>query len=862
MKTLFFSSLFYFLLLSVYTQNLIPEIENIHEVVNSTELKIRKKIANEYYWYEDFANGLSGNNSSATETWTTGSTTNHANVWKHDKDGPKGSYSSNLPFGSESSANGWMIFDANLQTDNTNYGGFITIEAYLESPVIDLSGLHTTSVGLEFNHNYRTCCASNVFPVNISVGYYNGSNWIWTDKNTGNNVHNKSVGQVQDSKHTPEVKTINIVDVVKNAKNSGNNLIKIRFHWNKAKNSSNSYYYWMIDDVRIVELFDYDSELLTIYSGDIINSYEYYSIPQIQFTNNIVVGGTFKNVGGENITNTIKTVSVLEDITGLEVHESSSLGYNLTPGQENAIWHNTNFIPSDVGRYTIKSTVSQNEIDQNIENNSKSKKINVTEYEWGHYTPNNSEGTVITSGLYSGAALSFYEIEEDATIYGMYVYIKDSPSRQNTIGQFVTVSIVDFQSSTTFKQETFSLNSNLINNVISIRFSTPLVVAAGESYQAKIEGYGGGNYLIIAADYDGDEDNSTLIIQDDQVYGANYDPYLHLSFDPNIATTGVCSTPPSIPTLSSTSTLISCESVVNIEVIAGSLNSANRWYIYEGSCSGISLAYSTSGNFTLRPDKTTTYYVRGEGGGCIGSCAQITINVQDNVAPVPNISSLPSINSDCGIEYIWELDVPKATDNCDGEIFATINQKLPFYQNTTINWTYKDKSGNTTSQTQSVLFNNASINTSVTKSGNSLISEESNPNAKYQWIDCSNNVIVSYDNGREFSPLKSGNYKVRIYVDGCGFESDCTNIILGSNDSIKNPIKLYPNPATNKINIELTNLVPNTTININDVTGKIAKSVNVTSNKTVIDVADLSTGIYIVKIKNDNGFNSLKFIKE
>ena len=64
---------------------------------------------------------------------------------------------------------------------------------------------------------------------------------------------------------------------------------------------------------------------------------------------------------------------------------------------------------------------------------------------------------------------------------------------------------------------------------------------------------------------------------------------------------------------------------------------------------------------------------------------------------------------------------------------------------------------------------------------------------------------------------------------------------------------IYPNPATEFVTVELSDNVKNienTDIEIIDLNGKTLKAIKAKSEKTNIDVSDLSTGVYFVKVGN------------
>lgn len=62
--------------------------------------------------------------------------------------------------------------------------------------------------------------------------------------------------------------------------------------------------------------------------------------------------------------------------------------------------------------------------------------------------------------------------------------------------------------------------------------------------------------------------------------------------------------------------------------INGTLNGANEWAIYTGSCGGTELGTTTGSSFNVTPTATTTYYVSGRGGCVITeTCQMVTISV-------------------------------------------------------------------------------------------------------------------------------------------------------------------------------------------------------------------------------------------
>lgn len=71
----------------------------------------------------------------------------------------------------------------------------------------------------------------------------------------------------------------------------------------------------------------------------------------------------------------------------------------------------------------------------------------------------------------------------------------------------------------------------------------------------------------------------------------------------------------------------------------------------------------------------------------------------------------------------------------------------------------------------------------------------------------------------------------------------------GLNDDVNQPkVSIYPNPATNLVNISTENAK---TISIMNSIGQIVYTSNVTSSTLSIDVSQFATGVYFVEIKNE-----------
>jgi hypothetical protein len=74
-------------------------------------------------------------------------------------------------------------------------------------------------------------------------------------------------------------------------------------------------------------------------------------------------------------------------------------------------------------------------------------------------------------------------------------------------------------------------------------------------------------------------------------------------------------------------------------------------------------------------------------------------------------------------------------------------------------------------------------------------------------------------------------------------------------------ITIYPNPATTVLNLSSTEIM-DMIISITDITGRVIQTEKVMDSFYVIDVSNLSSGIYLLRLESDDGASrSVKFVK-
>lgn len=152
------------------------------------------------------------------------------------------------------------------------------------------------------------------------------------------------------------------------------------------------------------------------------------------------------------------------------------------------------------------------------------------------------------------------------------------------------------------------------------------------------------------------------------------------------------------------------------------------------------------------------------------------------------------------------------------------------------------------------------INKSITKSGNTLSSQEDS--AVYQWIDAKNGNIISGETKKEFTPVGNGTYAVIISKGSCRDTSETIDISgLSIHKFTSENLCIFPNPAGENIYFSsdsLTGVIDVTILNSGGIILVNQKLDLVNCNH--ISVKEFASGIYTIIIKRDNLLISYRFM--
>jgi photosystem II stability/assembly factor-like uncharacterized protein len=214
---------------------------------------------------------------------------------------------------------------------------------------------------------------------------------------------------------------------------------------------------------------------------------------------------------------------------------------------------------------------------------------------------------------------------------------------------------------------------------------------------------------------------------------------------------------------------------------------------------------------------------------CIGDSTLLSIQAQGGIPPY---------------NYIW------SNSDTSNSIWVNPISSISYYV------TAYDNNFNSVSTQFSIIVNNP-IPPTITQIGNQLKSSSAQT---YQWY--LNGTIINNATTQIYTPLQNGEYTVYVKGNnGCYATSSIYNLLnYGFVDFMNNSnLFIYPNPTRTNLTIEFPQ---KSEIEISNINGQVIKTIHSDSTKTMIDISDLSGGVYIVRLKTDREIITNKILKE
>ena len=197
----------------------------------------------------------------------------------------------------------------------------------------------------------------------------------------------------------------------------------------------------------------------------------------------------------------------------------------------------------------------------------------------------------------------------------------------------------------------------------------------------------------------------------------------------------------------------------------------------------------------------------------------------------------------------WETNDQTPFYHSSGDRFSTLD--LPyFHEMTKLTTAYMATVGGLTS-----------VDNTVNQTVTTLTANQSS--ASYQWINCDTSSPISGATSQSYIPTVSGNYAVEITSGTCTELSNCIQFdTLGLDSFLASEVKVFPNPVSTDLYIEIANNTNTVALELFDVSGKIVLQKAVSNESISLNMKNLPQGVYFLKISSSKKTGTYKIVKE
>jgi flagellar capping protein FliD len=133
----------------------------------------------------------------------------------------------------------------------------------------------------------------------------------------------------------------------------------------------------------------------------------------------------------------------------------------------------------------------------------------------------------------------------------------------------------------------------------------------------------------------------------------------------------------------------------------------------------------------------------------------------------------------------------------------------------------------------------------------------------YQWINCASGTDVPNGSTANFTAIENGSYAVIVTsAQGCSDQSDCEVIdAVGLDQIAAIEMSVNPNPTAGDLTINMpTELTAQA--QVFDAQGKLVLDASNVSNGSVLNLQNMTTGVYMVRITADNSVQTFRVVKQ
>jgi len=485
-------NIFLFILSIIYSISAYSQIESVNNQINYCDNAEYNSIHTNSnsnnsilppIWSEDFSLGFPANWSKNTINMAGGFATCN---WQWTVDGTYGYYNGNQgtagsnAITSTSASNGFLISDidsanhyANGQPSGSTYQ---YIESFFTTDAIDLSS--NPAVSLEFEHlfRYNNLGNTNFTPPTV---YVSSDSINWTSYLVNSGIPNNTQSS------NPEYTSINISSIAGNQ-----STVYIRFGWVARC------YYWMLDDIKIVETSPNRLEISDHtyggwwlgyqLAGDIGVDYTFNPMNQVN-QNPYRMEAVIKNNGANSQLNTKLNTLVSDEFGNLVFNASSNSIISNVNGFD-TLATNVDFSPSNYGYHDISFWASSDSFlstDTLVRGTVVTDTVYGVDYDW------NSDGSNAGNGYYLGRSCggqvlaNAFDIYENTLITSISFHVNS----QSVVGAEVNVELYETNGQIWLEEsDAYTLTASDIDSWVTIPLLVPYPLFAGTSYMAAVHG--------------------------------------------------------------------------------------------------------------------------------------------------------------------------------------------------------------------------------------------------------------------------------------------------------------------------------------------------------------------------------------
>ncbi len=216
--------------------------------------------------------------------------------------------------------------------------------------------------------------------------------------------------------------------------------------------------------------------------------------------------------------------------------------------------------------------------------------------------------------------------------------------------------------------------------------------------------------------------------------------------------------------------------------------------------------------------------------------------------------SVPAIAD--AASYIWSLPTGATGTSTTDNITISYNKSAV---SGNISVKGNNACGNGQQSTLPVLV--TIVPTGITLNGSTLSADS--VATSYQWVNCAAGYSpISGANGKQFTPVTSGNYAVILTSNNCTDTSLCQNVVINGVFQLntKGVLLAYPNPVHRTLILDLP--YSDFHVVVYDGLGKVVKELTTSGGKQEVDMLQLPAGIYFIQASNSSMLLKGKIVKQ